>query len=190
MAKKALKGFAQFGRFPLTKNDATDYTPGTRVPMVGAQSLTTTDNRQEYEIRADDGVYDSGSDFQNVQLQVNLAEMSLADLAAMTGATYTELDKEMDESELDSAPEIALNFSGLRADGGKRLFTYYVAKLTSFKVDLSTRGANNEILPYQLTFKCYGRACDHKVRTTKDVDAAAGVVDTTWLDTIAAVPAA
>lgn len=189
MSKKALKGFANLGRAPLTANTPAAYTPGTRVAMSGAQSCTATDNRQDYEIRADDGVYDSGSDYQNTQLVVTVAEMDLAGLADLTGADYNETDKELSEAELDVAPEVALNFSGLRADGGKRLFVYYCCKLTSYKADLNTRGANNDISAYQLTFKCYGRAYDGRVRTTKDVDAVAGVIDLSWLNTVPAAPA-
>ena len=188
MPKKALKGFANFGYVPLTANTTAAYTPGSRVPVTGAQSCTAGDNRQDYEVRADDGVYDSGSEYQNTQLVVTLAEATLADIAALAGADYDETSKELTEAELDAAPEVALNFSGLRADGGKRLFLYYCCKLLSYKADLNTRGANNDISAYQLTFKCYGRVYDGFVRTTKDVDAVGGVVDLTWLNTVDAMP--
>ena len=39
-----------------------------------------------------------------------------------------ELTDELEESTFDVPPEFALTFSALRADGGYRLYRYYVAK--------------------------------------------------------------
>ena len=191
---KVLKGFANLGAFPVTTNNSTGYAVGAKVDLsnVGAQSLTQSDTRQEYSVPGDDGYVAKGSDFQNTQLVVTVARMWLDKLAALTGATFDSTSKEYTDAELDSAPELALTFSGMLEDGGYRLFRYYVCKLVSYKADLNTKPSNQNGSTYQLTFNCSGRQCDPKknIRTFKDEapNETTGVVDLTWLDTIPTVP--
>lgn len=183
---KVLKGFANLSSFPVSKNDATNYAVGTKQAHTGAQSLTQADTRQEYTIPGDDGVVATGSDYQGTQLVVTVAETELPALAAITGADFDDDAKEYTDAELDTAPELALTFSGLLEDGGYRLFRYYACKLISYKVDLNTKTTNQTGSSYQLTFNCYGRKCDQKknIRAFKDVEKD-GVI--TWLDTIPSV---
>ena len=187
--KKALKGFADLRYFPVTKNDEANYTVGEKAAVPGAQECTKADTRNDYSIAADDETYDEGSDYQSTELKITVAEMKLKDLAVLSGAKYDTSKQEMTETSLDRAPDVALGFSGLMLGGGKRLFQYYCAKLTDYKVDLSTKGQGNGIKSVELTFKCRGRACDKAVRTTKDVAAPleGSMANVTWLDTVTAV---
>lgn len=197
MPKLGLIGFKQLSYFPLIENTATKYTPGTKALLVGARSCTVEDVKEEFNIPGDDGTYDSGADLQNVKLVIGVNEMSLADLSALTGAQFDSTTvKELNESNLDAAPSVALTFCSLRRDGLYRMFRYYNAKLTSAKVDLRTKGdTGNEVNQYQLTFECVPRVVVNTeatpaetkplIRTTKDTDGSS--VTLTWLDTIPAV---
>lgn len=200
MAKKGLIGFANLSYFPLTENTATKYTPGTKASLVGARSCTVEDVREEYKIPGDDGIYDSGSDLQSVTLTINVNEMDLKDLAALSGAYYDDAAgtgaKELCDSAMDAAPMVALTFSSMRRDGEYRMFRYYNAKLMSAKVDLRTKGdTGNEVNQYQLTFSCTPRPIidvtatpaetKQMLRVTKDTDGSS--VTLAWLDTIPAV---
>ena len=192
MGKKALKGFGNVKYFPLTANTSAAYTPtnpGSALG-VGARSCTASDTRNEYKIPGDDGIYDQGSEYESTELQISVNEMPLEVLAALTGADYDDLTDVMSEGELDNAPEVALSFSGLRSDGGYRLYQYLCCKLTSYKADLKARLDNgNDVSQYQLTFLCLGRTADKKVRLTRDVDKpVGGAADLTWLNTVAAIP--
>lgn len=170
MAKKYLKGFNNFGFIPVTLNSTEGYTVDdskyTAVP--GGKSCAPTDNKSEYSIPADDGVWDSGTDWTDTTVVVTVAEAELSVLAQLTGA---EFDDEMDEGTLDEAPEVALTFSALRRDGGYRLYRYFSARCTGYKVSHTTKGENNDAQTYELTFKCTPRKSDNKIRATKDVDA-------------------
>lgn len=194
MGKKALKGFGNVKYFTLTANTAAAYTPMNpgKALGVGARSCTAGDTRNEYKIPGDDGIYDQGSEYESTELQIAVNEMPLEVLSDLTGAEYDDATSVMSEGELDNAPEVALSFSGLRADGGYRLYQYLCCKLTGYKVDLKARLDNgNDVSQYQLTFLCLGRAADKKVRLTKDVDKpTSGAIDLTWLNTVATVPAA
>ena len=186
MGKKYLKGFANLGIIPVATNTATAYSAtGEKKSLVGARTCAPTDNRTEFSIPGDDGVYDSGAEWTDTTLVVTVNEMELSLLAALGGVDMEELTDELEESTFDVPPEFALTFSALRADGGYRLYRYYVSKCSGYKITHSTRGENNEAQTYELTFKCSPRACDGKIRGTKDVDKGTA---STWLDTIPAFP--
>lgn len=193
MPKYGLKGFANLGFFPVTKNDAEGYTVGARVPLIGARSCTTEDTRNEYKIPGDDGIYAQGSDYESTTLTIGVNEMQLKDLAALTGADFETVPNEMAESELDSAPEVALTFSALTIDGGYRMYRYYNAKLIKYKADLKAKlDTGNEVNQYELTFVCVARKAkavgekNPMIRVHHDAADASGL---TWLNTIPAVPA-
>lgn len=173
MSKKYLKGFSNFGFLPVTLNEVGGYTVDdskyTTVP--GGKSCSPTDNKTDYSIPADDGVWDSGSDWTDTTLVVTVAETELDVLSSITGAKFdSETDKIMDEGTLDESPEVALTFSALRRDGGYRLYRYYAARCTGYKVSHTTKGENNDAQSYELTFKCVPRKSDNLIRSTKDVE--------------------
>ena len=166
--KKYLKGFANLGFFEVLTNTTSAYTCGTdRTDVVGAASCAPTDNKTDYTIYADDGIYDSGSEWTDTTLVISVQEMELETLGKMIGA---EFDTELKEGVFDETNEVALTFSALRKDGGYRLYRYFSCKCTGYKVTHNTKGANTESQTYELTFKCSPRKMDNLVRTTKDVD--------------------
>lgn len=187
MSKKYLKGFANFGFFKVAKDTEDEYSieaPRTKVPS--ARTCTPTDNRSEYSIPGDDGVWDSGSEWTDTTNEITINEIELKTLAEMTGATINE-DGSIDESSLDNAPHLAINYSALRADGGYRLYLYYCCKVTNVKVSHTTKSSDNtDAQSYTLTFKCVPRKCDGKIRRTIDVEKGAKL---TWLDSVASYPA-
>lgn len=73
MAKKGLKGFANLRVFPVTTNNDTTYAVGEKVLIPSVVSGTTDLSVQDYTLYADDGIYDSGSDFQSATLEVGCA---------------------------------------------------------------------------------------------------------------------
>lgn len=187
MGKRYLKGFANLGFIPVTKNDATGYTAtGERKLLPGARSCAPTDNRTEFSIPGDDGIYDSGSEWTDTNLVITVNEMSLDLLAALSGVDVGDIEDELEEGAFDLPAEVALTFSALRGDGGYRLYRYYAAKCINYKVTHSTKGETEGVQTYELTFKCSPRALDGCVRGTKDVAAGTAL---TWLDTVPALPA-
>ena len=188
MAKKLLKGFANLGVIPVTENTEASYkATGEITKLPGAQTCAPVDNRESYSINADDGVYDNGAVWKNSTLTITVVETSLANLSVITGSTIDESKEEMEEGVFDNAPEVALTFSALCADGGYRLYRYYAAKCTGYKVTHTTRGQSNDAQTYELTFEASPRKIDGMVRGTKDVAKGTAL---TWLDTIPAMPAA
>lgn len=166
--KKYLKGFANLGYFGITTNTSAAYAcEPERTLLTGASSCAPTDNKTDFSIPADDGVWDSGSDWTDTTLVITVVEAELANLAQLIGA---EFDTELKESTFDEPNEVALTFSALRRDGGYRLYRYFCCKCTGYKVTHNTKGTNNDAQTYELTYKCIPREIDHLIRSTKDVD--------------------
>lgn len=182
--KKALKGFRAARLWPVTTNSAEAYETGTMIPLPSAQGLTKDVSRSEYTIYADDGVYDSGSDYQYEDLEFTIAELPLEVEAQISGGTYDQTEKTYVFKNTDTAPEYAFGYAALMSSGEYRMFKHYVVKLMSIKVDHATKGEGDNINAYALTFRATQRMADGAVRVTKDSE------DKTyaWLSTIDQIP--
>lgn len=186
MSKKYLKGFANLGFFKVSEDTQDTYKAETsRTKIPSARSCAPTDNRSDYSIPGDDGVWDGGSEWTDTTNEITINEIELKILAEMIGATINE-DGSIDESSLDNAPLLAINYSALLADNGYRLFLYYCCKVTNVKVSHTTKSSDNtDAQSYTLTFKCVPRKCDGKIRRTIDVEKGTKL---TWLDTVDPYP--
>ena len=167
--RKYLRGFSNFGMAAVTQNDASGYLVGERyVAVPSGQSCAKTDNKSDYTIYADDVVWDDGREWESTDLDVTVAETELGTIGTMLGIELSE-DDSLEEGVFDDPPELALSFSGLRKDGGYRLFKYFVAKCTGYDVSHATKGQNTDAQNYTFHFKCTPRKSDGKIRATKDV---------------------
>ena len=155
---------------PVTQNDTSGYVvdDDKYVSVPGGQSCSKTDNKTEYSIPANDEVWDSGSEWESTDLDVAVVETELATMADVLGVELSE-DGVLEEGVFDDPPEMALTFSGLRKDGGYRLFRYYAAKCTEYDVSHATKGQSTDAQNYTFHFKCTPRKSDGKIRATKDV---------------------
>lgn len=184
MANQALKGFRAARLWPITENTSDSYTTGAKIDLPGAQALTKEVSRSEFTIYADDGVYDSGSDFQYEDLTVTLAELTPELEAELSGGDYDEVDDSYTFKNTDVAPEFGFGYAAMKMDGTYRMFKHYVVKLLSIKIDHQTRGDGNDIQAYELTLRGVQRKADGKIRITQD----SATSSYAWLDTIEQYP--
>lgn len=162
--KKALKGFTAARLWPVTVNDATTYTTGVKIPLIGSQNLTKDTNSQEYTIFGDDGIYDSGTEYQYEDLVFKLAELPLEIEAKLQGSVYDDAKKEYTFKNTDSAPEYAFGYAARRLDGQYRMFQHYAVKLMKIKVEHKPKPSDTDIQSYELTFRNTQRKADGSVR--------------------------
>ncbi len=158
------KDFAQHGFGPSPRTAREAYATSTMVPLPGAQQLTKDTSRSEYTIYADDGVYDSGSDFQYEDLTFTVAELTPELEAKLSGGSYDETEKVYTFKASDLAPEFAFGYAAMKLDGTYRMFKHYVVKLLSVKVDHASKGDTGDIAAYQLTLRATQRKADGKIR--------------------------
>ena len=184
-AKKALRGLANLGIFPVVKNDKTGYSVGTRVPVYGVQEFTSQKNVNEWEIYADDGVYDTGADWKGSSFTLTLAGLPNDLRTHFEGGSYDATTGEYTFSSVDEAPEIALSFSSVSGGDELELTKVFSAKCTKVSFDHKTKGDGNAVTPVKIDGKFMQRKFDDAVFTKKD----GGKTDLTWLEAIAAVGA-
>ena len=166
--KKALRGLKAFNLFPIISNTAEAYEVGDKIALIGAQRLTKSTQSQDYTIYADDEVYDSGEDFQYVDLQLQVAELDIETESQLSGGTWDETNQVASSSTADVAPEYAASYAALYK-GGYRLFKHPVAKLMSITVDHETKGDSQNIAPYTLNIRVFARKIDNVHKQVKDV---------------------
>jgi len=179
---KILKGLKNLKTFPITKNDGTGYTAGAAVPIPGIQSLSLDPDVTEWKINADDTVYESGSDWNGMKLQLQLAELPLELKKHFEGGIWDETKKEYTYSSDSVAPEIGASFAAQTSDGNYRMIKLYALRCTKVKVDYKTKGEGDKANPVQIEGVVTSRKKDNAVYREKDTTTAA---DLSWLDSLA-----
>ncbi len=184
---KGLKGFAHLGIFPTIVDTVAAYSAaGTKLDFTGASSCSVNDNKEDFEIPGDDGIYDSGSEWKTTTLTPIVHEVDLATLAALAGCDIDTAKTAIEEGTFDIPNMVATTFTALRRDGGYRCYRYYCCKLKSYSVSHATKGTSNDGQPYTLTFECMPRKIDGKIRGTSDVSDLASAL--AWIATIPELP--
>ena len=182
MAKQYLKGFAELGVLRVLANASGTYTTDSTSyrAIPGARKCDVSDNKTDFTIPGDDGIWDEDSEWNDTTLTITINEAKPEDISFLTGAAVS--GGVVEEGTFDRAPEVALTFSALRADGSYRLFRYYACKCTGYKVSHTTKGESTDAQTYELTFKCIPRKLDNRIRGFKDVPVGD---DHSWLRTVA-----
>lgn len=184
MNRKYLKGFSKLTIFPLTENTLEKYIVGEKVSVPSAQTLSKDLDSNEENIYADDEIWDIDKTVNGENFTLTLKELPNDLREKLEGGKYNSETKEYDFSTTDAAPEFACTYRGLLADGTYRMFRQYRCKVNTVKMDLETKGNNNNG-SVEITGMFMPRAYDNKLFTIKDT--AEGNADLTWLDTIPAV---
>lgn len=178
---KAAKGFKLRGIFPITTNTTSTYTPGAKIAVSGAQSLTMAPEVSEWKINADNGIYDSGSDWNGIKATLTLAECPLSLRKYFEGGDYSTGSLEYTYASDDQAPEIGMSFEALQSDGTRMMVRLYSMKATSYKMDYKTKGESGDISPVVIELLIKNRLTDNAVKKEKETVTDA---DLTWLDTL------
>ncbi|MDR0405665.1 MAG: hypothetical protein LBH54_02595, partial [Clostridiales bacterium] len=102
--KKALRGLADLGIFPVVKNDETGYSVGKRIPIYGAQEITAQKEVNEWKIYADDGIFDSGADWRGNAFSLTIAGLPNEYRSYFEGGDYDTATGEYTFSSVSDAP--------------------------------------------------------------------------------------
>lgn len=178
---KAAKGFKIGGIFPVTANNASTYTVGAKIAVSGAQSLTMSPETSDWKINADDGIYDSGSDWNGIKATLTLAECPLSLREYFEGGDYDETSKVYTYKSTSQAPEIAMTFKALQSDKTSMMVQLFSMKATSYKMDYKTKGESSDISAVTIEFLIQNRIKDNAIKIEKE---AATEADLVWMDTV------
>lgn len=180
---KALKGLKRIKIFPLTTHDASTYTPAAAVAITGAQSLSFSPETSEWTIYADDGVYDSGSDWLGMKFTLTLAECPITLKQYFEGGTYDATGGVYTFKSDDQAPELGMSFAALQTDGTYMMTRMFSLRCSSFKNDYKTKGEGNDVNAVTIEGTIMNRKTDNAVLEQKE---GANDAALTWLDALIA----
>ena len=178
---KAAKGFSKLRIFLITVNTTTTYTPGVKVDITGAQAFSAAPEVAEWKINADDGIFDSGSDWNGMKFTLTLAECPLTVKNYFEGGTYDVPTKVYTYKSDSQAPEIGMAFQVLQSDMTKLMVRIFSAKCSSFKMDYKTKGESGDIASATIEGLIQNRKTDNAVKQEKETVTDA---DLTWLDVL------
>ncbi|WP_025678400.1 major tail protein [Paenibacillus massiliensis] len=180
---KVLKGLKGMRVFPITKNDATTYTTGTAMVLPGAQTLSLENQTEDWQINADDTVYESGSDWTGMELSLTLAELTLEMRAHLEGGDWDETEKVYKFTSDNVAPQIGMSFMAQTSDGNYRMVKLLALRCTAVGMAFATKGEGDSASVVEITGMVSSRKLDNAVHLMKDSTSEA---DLAWLDTLAA----
>jgi phi13 family phage major tail protein len=176
---KAAKGFSRISVFPVTVNNATTYTAAVKVSIPGAISFSAAPETTDWKINADDGIYDSGSDWNGMKFTLTIAECPLTlrqyfEGGSVTASVYT-------LKSTSQAPELGMSFRVLQSDSTSLMVKFYSLKCTSFKMDYKTKGQNGDVAQVVIEGTIQNKVSNNDVKAEKETVTDA---DLTWLDTM------
>lgn len=188
MAKKlALRGFSRLKLFPVVVNTTEQYEVDEVLPLPEVQSMTKDVDSTSENIYADDMLYLNLTSFNGINSSITIAELVLETIAELGFGTFDETTKTLKGNPQGRNKEFAASFRILRADGGYRLYRWFVYTITAITESaVTTKGEGGGINPYVVDGTFTGRKVDDLPYEVKDVD----VFDDTaalWLDTIPSV---
>lgn len=185
MSKKILKGLKRMKVFPVLTNSETEYKTGPGISVPGSQQLSLEPNVSEWQIYADDELYEAGADWNGMNLSFQLAELPLELKTHFEGGTWNEQDKTYDYGSDSQAPEIGMSFAAATSDGEYRMVKLFRLKCTKVSGEYKSKGAGGDSsTPITIEGKVMARTIDAKAKREKD--SVGG--DLTWLDTLQDTP--
>lgn len=185
--KKSLKGFSDLRIFPVTLNDSTGYTVGAVIKVPGAQAFTRTPETSDWKEYSDDVLSDSGSDWLDDKVTIQLSQLPLELKKYFEGGDYDEEKDEYTFKSISEAPELALAFKCMLRDKSWLMKKFYSFKATSLKDEHKTQGENGEPTPVTIEGIIMSRIMDTFVKKEKN---AATSADLVWLNTMDTLPLA
>lgn len=182
---KILKGLKNISVFPVLTNTETEYEAGPAIPVPGAQTLGIVPDVNEWQVFADDRVYESGRDWNGMTVNITVAELALILKQHFEGGTWDETEKVYKFKETDIPPEIGMSFAAQTSDGQYRMVKIPVLRTNTVSGEYQTKGQGGDgSSPVNISATATSRRMDGVVKLEKDSEGG----DLTWLNTLNEVP--
>lgn len=180
MAEKiALQGFDRVKLFPITSNTTEAYTVGEGETLPWVQSMTKDPDTSENTVYADDTVYLNVTNFNGLNIELTVAEMSLELWGKLGFGEYDATTNTLEWNPQGQNKEYGMSFRCLQVDGSYRMYRFYRFTVNTItESETTTKGDTADIQPYLISGTIAGRALDSRLGAIHDGD------DFDWLDSM------
>jgi phi13 family phage major tail protein len=137
---------------PITVDDATAYTPGAPVVLAPAASAKLSTTKSISTQYADDGVFDMSTAEGETKIEIEVTNLPLATIAALTGRTLNATNGMLIEGTAANAPDFALSFRSKKSNGKYLYIQYLKGKFEIGDAEFQTLEANPSPKLAKLTF--------------------------------------
>lgn len=155
-------------------------TYGSPVSMAGAITASINANSSAETLFADDGPSDTASTLGEIELELNMADLSLAVQAALLG--HTLVNGILKRKSSDTPPWLAIGFRSLKSNGAYRYVWLNKGKFAVPEEEYNTKGDSIEFTTPKISGKFVKRDNDDewKRETDEDVGGFNPSYVTTW----------
>lgn len=136
----------------ITKDDATGYTPGTPTKLAPAASAKLSTTKSSTTQYADDGVFDIAQTAAETKIEIEVTNLPLETIAALTGRTLNTTNGMLIEGSSANAPDFALSFRSKKSNGKYLYVQYLKGKFEMGDAEYQTQEANPAPKLAKLTF--------------------------------------
>lgn len=164
--------------YAIMTSDAVDSTPVYETPVAieGVTSVKVNPNASVETLFADDGPYESAATLGKIEVEINTADLTLDEQAALLGHTVT-ADGMLKRKSTDVPPNVAIGFKSLKSNGKYRYTWLAKGKFVPAEVSAETKGDTVNFQTNMITGNFLKRASDDEWERHIDED------QTEWIQT-------
>lgn len=120
--------------------DGDTETWGLPVALKGVISVNVNPNASQETLFADDGPYETAVTTGNIEVEINKAQLSISERAALLGHEYDSNTGILKSKSTDTPPYVAIGFRTLKSNGTYRYVWLYKGKFTDPEDQNETKG--------------------------------------------------
>jgi phi13 family phage major tail protein len=175
-----LIGLSKFHYAPLLKDDSTSATYDTTVSVPNITSLELNPNSELATFFADDGPREVYGQIGEIEVTINVADLSPADYAFLIGASHS--GGVVDYKTTASAPYVAIAFRAQKANGKYRYMWVQKGKFVVPSASHQTKADSVNFQPQEIVYKGVAREYDDLAFRRADSDDTTASTDlfTNW----------
>lgn len=164
MAIKGLRGF----RFCVLKSDTEEKLEYEELikKLVGARNIKMSPKTSSGELRGDDGLLAVESAIDSIEVEIDIAELTLEERAILTGQKF--VNGVLKENKDGKAPEIAFGFMAPLSSGGMRMKWLLKGKVEPLEEEAKTKEDKIEFQTQKIKIKFMPRIHDGEFAYTVD----------------------
>lgn len=154
----------------ITENPDGTLTYGTPIKIPGISKAGINPNVDSGTFFGDDGPMETASSMGQIDLELEVADIPMEDLAALLGHTIDENGIVLHSSD-DVPPWVAIGFQSLKSNGKYRYIWLLKGKFREPEEDFETKGESVNFQPATISASFVKRDSDNLWRKTLDEDA-------------------